>query len=331
MITQEQEEFIIKNYYSMTNKEIGDVIRISPDLVSHYGRKNGLKKDRNHNRLLKLTDEQKEFIKQNCETMTSREIGDIVGYTRKQIQGWIDHHCKDRKRKIRQFNDRYFESIDTPEKAYWLGFIYADGWISIHKHDQESDRLTYEFGMQLQRQDEYMLDSLNMALGGKHIVKQLDHKKRILNNKAITETQSSVLRVYSKSFVLDLLNNGIAQRKTKSDVFPIVDDQYFLDFLRGYIDGDGCIHQIKNGILGVHITGANKYIFEYLQQKLLNDYNISTKIYSEEFDEWRTKYRLYCFRQDDVKRLLDLIYYDPSIIKLERKYQKYIDFYGLAA
>jgi len=27
-----------------------------------------------------------------------------------------------------QFNTRYFNKIDTPEKAYWLGFIAADGY-----------------------------------------------------------------------------------------------------------------------------------------------------------------------------------------------------------
>ena len=28
-------------------------------------------------------------------------------------------------------NSNYFETIDTEHKAYWLGFIYADGYLSI--------------------------------------------------------------------------------------------------------------------------------------------------------------------------------------------------------
>ena len=29
-----------------------------------------------------------------------------------------------------KINDRYFEIIDNPNKAYWLGFIAADGCVS---------------------------------------------------------------------------------------------------------------------------------------------------------------------------------------------------------
>lgn len=36
------------------------------------------------------------------------------------------------KHKINQwsYNENYFEEINSPEKAYWLGFIWADGYIT---------------------------------------------------------------------------------------------------------------------------------------------------------------------------------------------------------
>ena len=43
---------------------------------------------------------------------------------------------------IHDFN--YFETIDTEEKAYWLGFIYADGYISIRKGKDFTD---YKLGI----------------------------------------------------------------------------------------------------------------------------------------------------------------------------------------
>lgn len=41
-------------------------------------------------------------------------------------------------------NENIFEKIDTEEKAYWLGFIYADGYVSTN---------TYAFGIELSIKD----------------------------------------------------------------------------------------------------------------------------------------------------------------------------------
>lgn len=37
-------------------------------------------------------------------------------------------------KKIYEYNENYFDTIDTPDKAYWLGFIYADGYITKYTH-----------------------------------------------------------------------------------------------------------------------------------------------------------------------------------------------------
>lgn len=35
-----------------------------------------------------------------------------------------------------KFNNTVFDSIDTEEKAYWLGFIFADGYIGFQKKEK---------------------------------------------------------------------------------------------------------------------------------------------------------------------------------------------------
>ena len=35
-------------------------------------------------------------------------------------------------------NENFFETIDTEDKAYWLGFIYADGYITKSKTGQHN-------------------------------------------------------------------------------------------------------------------------------------------------------------------------------------------------
>lgn len=39
-------------------------------------------------------------------------------------------------------NERYFQQIDTEDKAYWLGFITADGCITTRKQDNGTSSIT---------------------------------------------------------------------------------------------------------------------------------------------------------------------------------------------
>ena len=34
---------------------------------------------------------------------------------------------------MKDYNRHVFDTIDTPEKAYWLGFIVADGYLNIDR------------------------------------------------------------------------------------------------------------------------------------------------------------------------------------------------------
>lgn len=322
-MTESDKQYIKDNYLSMTYKEIGDRIGYTPSTVQYYVKKLGGKGRRD---LLNISEENAKYIEENYLSLPYAVIAKKVGINEKQLLGWIGNHIKNRKFKIRKFNDKYFSDISTPNQAYWLGFIFADGWIVFN-----TDTSTYEFGMELQRGDRYMLEKLNDEFGSKHIIYDRHKEMKICSSKNVSQTDASVLRVYSKQVVSDLFKHGIDTNKTRSDIFPIVSDDLFLDFLRGYIDGDGCIHKMRPNILGVHITGTNVLCFQYIQKKLLDDYNVSAQIYSENIEGRQVKYRLYCFRQNDVRRLLDLIYYDKNSTKLERKYQIYRDFYGLAA
>lgn len=49
-----------------------------------------------------------------------------------------------RKRKY-ILNENYFESITTPEQAYWLGFLSADGYVNTAQGELE---------LELQEQDQ---------------------------------------------------------------------------------------------------------------------------------------------------------------------------------
>ena len=80
---------------------------------------------------------------------TQKEMADIFSVSVTTIQRWLKELGCKRERRIYQVNENYFESIDSDEKAYWLGFLSADGYIhegrnTITLELQESDRFHIE-------------------------------------------------------------------------------------------------------------------------------------------------------------------------------------------
>lgn len=254
-----------------------------------------------------FTKDQIQFMVDNYKTMSYKDIGEKLGFTERQIRGKLNGMgCK----KNRTFNDRYFEKIDSSLKAYFLGFIYADGWVVHNK-----ERRNYEFGIELQASDDYILKKLNEELGGVHTIKYLPPQVNEIYGKKIFGNGSVTLRVYSKKLVEDLMNRGIAVRKTYKGAYPKIPDKYFWDFMRGYMDGNGCYHIDKRNI-AAHITAANTIPLDWVQGELRKR-NIKSTIYQEN----ELKYRLFVFRREDFITFVNKVYQNSSF-HLIRKYKK---------
>lgn len=258
-----------------------------------------------------FSDSDIEFIKNNYSNMTYGQIAKTLGYTEKQIRCKAEHMGFT---KNRIFNKDYWETIDTPTKAYFLGFIFADGWIVMNK-----ELRGYEFGMQLQEQDKYILDILNNELGGKHIVKFLPKQINHIGEQIIHGGNSYVLRIYCKKFVQDLYKLGIETNKTQKPTYPIVDREYFFDFLRGYIDGDGCYSYYRKNNVYMQLVCASEEPLKYIHD-VLNEYGIQTQIYPK----YNHVYSLYCTNYNSMKKLVNLMYYSNDVVCLTRKLDKVV-------
>ena len=323
LFNEQQEKFILDNYEVMSNEEIANTLgtEFSRQQISTWLQHRGLKKNGRgivyKNQI--FSDKDIEFIKVNYKTMTSSEIGKALGFTSTQIHGKVAHlNLPKKKRKI---NDMYFKSIDTPLKAYLLGFIYADGWVVYNEQNGN-----YEFGMELQSNDKYVLEKLNEEIGGKNIIYHLEPKDIVIQGEQIAHGgHTDILRIYSKNLVCDLIKNGVETNKTSKDVYPIVDDKFFFDFLRGYIDGDGCYYNDGDQTY-MHITCASIAPLAYIQSKL-NNLGIKTQIYTEN----NRKHRLMCTSFNEMNKLVNCLYYEDGLFCLQRKYQKIKHFLGFAA
>lgn len=253
-----------------------------------------------------FTHDQEQYIINNYKTQRYVDIADTLHVTERQVRAWVNSHGL---RKTRVFDTRYFQCIDTPEKSYWLGMLYADGWI-------RSDTTTrnYEVGIELDDTDAYLLDKLNKAIGGVHKVTFRTREKEIYGYKVTTHT--SVLRFYSLHMVSDLISHGIVQNKTQSNIFPMP-SLYFWDFTRGYLDGDGCIYISKRGYVQVSFTASQPHVLEYLRGTFAS-FNIASAVYQEK----ENKYRLYV-NGFNAMNLLGYIYNTGCNLMLDRKHEIY--------
>lgn len=300
------EDFIRENYKTMTQVEIAKRLgkNVTQPDISQWLIKNGLIQRRK-----RFSKEDVQFMIEHYQDMQYKDIAEYLGFTERQVRSKLNNMGYT---KIRDFNKHYFHDIDSDLKAYFLGFIFADGYVV-----RRTKTRNYEFGMQLQSDDKYILDAINDELGGVHEISHKNPKNKIINGVRTRSGHSDILRVYSKDIVCDLISYGIVPDKTHNYQLPKVPDEYFFDFLRGYIDGDGCYYNNNKGNTSINITCACQDILEWIKDILCN-YHIAANVYKEK----DLKYRLVCYGKNDVKRLVNLLYHDNFSLCLLRKYNK---------
>jgi hypothetical protein len=142
-------------------------------------------------------------------------------------------------RKSREFaacgNPSYFDEIDTPEKAYWLGFIATDGMVTGFRSG--SLRLV----IKLARKDRAHLEVLHSALEAKRPIRDTEEWSKPPGSDERKKRPASVLDVCSPQIVNALVRHGITARKTDELQPWDGPGRLMRHYWRGVIDGDGTI------------------------------------------------------------------------------------------
>lgn len=111
-------------------------------------------------------------------------------------------------------DESYFNEINSTEKAYWLGLLWADGWISSNN--------TIGLGLI----DKEHIEKFRNALGANQKIQEDDKFYRI--------------QIGSRKLINDLINLGFSSTKTFDDSLPPLEkEDYQRAFVRGLFDGDG--------------------------------------------------------------------------------------------
>ena len=203
------------------------------------------------------------------------------------------------------FNKHYFDVIDTQEKAYFLGLLYADG--CVHKR---SNRRSYEISLSLLESDGYLIYKFREELESKH---------KVRTSYSVNRRPQCSIAISSLYFGEQLIEHGMLTNKTWYLEFPDFLDRFLKPhFVRGFFDGDGSIYKRNNRDLFSVVIVSNKGFLDGLK-KYLDDNDIITFISRNS-----SIYGLNCKRKSSVMDFMDLIYKD-STVKMERKYKKFLD------
>lgn len=129
------------------------------------------------------------------------------------------------------YDDKFFYNIDNELKAYWLGFIMADGYIEKIKKNNKVSAMRLEIG--ISSKDEEMLERF-----------LLDIKSNAkIFNKKVKSHDVSLLRINNTNMCRDLERLGCVNNKSLILNFPTqyISKELVRHFIRGYFDGDGCV------------------------------------------------------------------------------------------
>ena len=72
-----------------------------------------------------------------------------------------------------KFNKNYFDKIDTTDKAYWIGFIWCDGYLNYRNRNGTE---SYDFKLSLIEKDINHLNIFKWYLDSNHIIRKYEIK-----------------------------------------------------------------------------------------------------------------------------------------------------------
>lgn len=200
--------------------------------------------------------------------------------------------------KIFQIKEDFLDKIDTQEKAYFLGFMYADG--NVHKKDSSCK-------IELHEKDIDILIKIQNIL-------YISSYPKIGTDREVYK----YITIYSDRIKQKLIENGCIPNKTFSLKMPSLDSDLLCHFIRGLFDGDGCI-AIDDSRVRVFITGSVDFMHE-VSTLINNAINVQAAV--RPYKSKPKSADLVISNKTDAVTFLNWIYQDASIY-LNRKYEKY--------
>lgn len=194
-----------------------------------------------------------------------------------------------------EYNRHIFDIIDTEEKAYWLGFIVADGYLNKSKN---------MLRIKLGDKDKHHLEKFIKFLNGD--ISMLKSEKHI-----ITGNIEWYVSTYAPSICQALENLKVEQAKSGKEHIPAIDKTLYRSFVRGLWDGDGFIRETLTGIGLVGSYECLSFVQELFEKQLQIK---PLKIYSH-YNTYKIEYRS---TKKAIPKIISYLYQENDVA-LDRK------------
>ena len=247
------------------------------------------------------------LFKQNKTLMEIRELTGIKGEVFKSRMNQILGYELDTSGITVQYNRSIFRNIDSPDKAYWLGFILADG--SIHRGTLK---------IKLQECDHGHLVKFCEFIG-------VDPSKIGSERHTTTNNILYSIQLSSVELCADLNTHGICKQKSLIETIPDcfkTNSQFVDSFIRGIFDGDGSINSSNLSFVG------SKEVMQFTADKSVELCGLCTvpKVYEKQKTTNNMFLYSWCiYNKPDKIKFLTWLYHN-STTYLDRKYRLASDF-----
>lgn len=347
-VTEEKASIIIKEYSTtnLTDKQFADKIDVTVDALKVFLKKNNIKKEHIYSKQGLLTADQKSFIRNNYANMSNKEISDILGIEAKYIRSYACNNGLKKSQAIKEIvlgnelepkivdlykstygkyhvNKDYFAVIDNEWKAYWLGFLYADGC---------NNRKDNFVGLGLKSDDIGHLEKFKDSLQSDAPIKT--RKCEASNNGLVKiPTYRSDINICCQKMCEDLEKLGCVPNKTFNKHFPtedIVPKELIRHFIRGYFDGDGWVSYSTNNRVRCDVGFCcvnNCSFLTDLRDCICEAIGVSRITIKNQDDNKASEI---CWGGlNDCRKIYGYLY-EGCNIYLERKFNKFNEFYYLS-
>ena len=242
-----------------------------------------------------------EFLRANWATMPTRLVVAHLGrdYESVRMQAQRLTITKVQPGLKHSINPNAFSPL-TPDSAYVVGYILADGCIN---HDG---------GFTVSSKDKEMLTKILSVLGASNTITE--------SKKGAYGSQYAIA-IGHAGVTAQLVALGLTPRKSLTATMPTIPDALFFHFLRGYFDGDGnaFFHQVKHWLAVTIVSGSERLLLA-MSTRIATLTSLPERTLSKSANGrgWLLKYH-----GPDALVLADAMYVNAGDLYLDRKRQPF--------